>query len=271
MTTIKTSKHRKVIVVDYIMPVEFKLTGFRYYIENAEQIFQQRGKHLDVFIQTAKEKGEDPMEWWADDYWLYTETNLMRMSLFLSLYAFLELILEELCRLQQIEHDFTLTSTDLYGHGIERSKNYLTKVAGIDFAFGESKEWSEIKKYQKLRNHFAHKGLRLIVKNPKKFTPLEEFIRDHPELHHDFFSESAFAFTESTFTENELKSLEAFKDFDDKPYQHESFLGHDNSSYSIYGDDVEIKFGFCGMVIETIHLFWTQLIKSVQRTHASAR
>lgn len=95
------------------MPVEFKLTGFRYYIENAEQIFQQRGKHLDVLIQTAKEKGEDPMEWWADDYWLYTETNLMRMSLFLSLYAFLEQILEELCRYQQIEHNFTLTSTDL--------------------------------------------------------------------------------------------------------------------------------------------------------------
>ena len=113
-------------MVDYIMPVEFKLTGFRYYIENAEQIFQQREKNLNAPVQTAKEKGEDPMEWWADDYWLHTEINLMRMSLFLSLYAFLEQILEELCRFQQIEHDFTLTPTDLYGHGIGRSKNYLT-------------------------------------------------------------------------------------------------------------------------------------------------
>ncbi|MBK8899920.1 MAG: hypothetical protein IPM53_01935 [Anaerolineaceae bacterium] len=251
-------------MVDYIMPVESRLTGFKYYIEHAEQIFQQRETDLNALIQTSKEKGEDPMEWWADDYWLHTETNLMRMSIFLSLYAFLELILEELCRLQQIEHQLALKSTDLSGLGIERSKNYLKKVVGVDFAFG-GKEWNEIKNYQKLRNHFAHQGLRL-VKNPEKLTDLEKFIRDHSELHHNFFSES-----ETTFTGDQLKTFEAFKDFEDLPYL-PSFLGHDNSRYGgmdMYGDDIEIKGRFCEVVIETIHLFWTQLIQSVQRTHAS--
>lgn len=257
-------------MVDYITPIEHRLTGFKYYIEHAEQIFQQRGTDLNTLIQTSKENGEDPMEWWADDYWLHTERNLMRMSIFLSLYAFLELILEELCRLQQIEHDLALKTTDLSGLGIERSKNYLKKVVGVDFTFG-GKEWNEIKNYQKLRNHFAHQGLRL-VKNPEKHTALEKFIRDHSELHHNFFSES-----ESTFAENELKTFESFKDFDDLPdlpilsYVYEGFLGHNNShdGMGMYSDDIEIKVGFCGAVIETIHLFWTQLIQSVQRTHAS--
>jgi hypothetical protein len=193
------------------------------------------------------------------------------MSLFLSLYDFLELIMGELCYLQQIEHEFTLKPDDLTRRQgkIDQYKNYLMKVVGIDFTFG-GKEWSEIKKYQKLRNHFAHEGLRLTVKNYKKLTPV---IQHHPELHHNLFSKSTSGFT-LNMTAEELEELKKFGE--NKAQQRfailydEGFLGHNNQGMDMYGDDIEIKAGFCGAVVETIDSFWTQLIESVQRTHSSA-
>jgi len=51
--------------------------------------------------------------------------------------------------------------SDLNGKGIDRSTNYLEKVAGFNLR-KTSEEWNQIKKIQKIRNVIVHQDGRLI-------------------------------------------------------------------------------------------------------------
>lgn len=251
--------------MNYITPVKHKLTGFRYYTENIEQFFQQRENNLNDLMQASIEKDGHPREWWADDYWLTTETNLMRMSLFLSLYAFLELILKELCRFEQIEREISLPSTSLRKQGIEGCKIYLTKVIGIDFP-SESREWGEIKNYQKLRNHVAHKGLRLTYED-HEYNSLERFIKRHSELHHRNLEISG---TKLELSQEDIEELKKYKPNKKHQISYEGFLGS-GALNSMDEDNIEFNAGFCEEVIETIDSFWNQLIEKVQSANTSSQ
>jgi hypothetical protein len=55
---------------------------------------------------------------------------------------------------------FTVTLDDLRDKGIDRSTNYLQKVAGLDL-HGGSQEWLEIKKIQNIRNAIVHRAGKL--------------------------------------------------------------------------------------------------------------
>ncbi|MBW2035450.1 MAG: hypothetical protein JRI94_18075 [Deltaproteobacteria bacterium] len=77
-----------------------------------------------------------------------------------SLCGYFEHELDKLCILYRSEKSFKLAFTDLSGKGIDRSANYLEKVAGID-THKTSKEWNEIKKIQKIRNVIVHQDGRL--------------------------------------------------------------------------------------------------------------
>lgn len=244
--------------MNYITPVEHKLTGFRNYTESIEQFFQQRENHLEDLVQASIEKGEDPREWWAEDYWLTTETNLMRMSLFLSLYAFLEVILKELCRFEQVERGISKSLTDLQGGVIDRAKTYLKKEIGVDFP-GKSKEWNEIKDYQKLRNHLAHNGLRLTYED-RKYKDLERFIKRHSELHHRNLEISN---TRLELSQEDVEELKSYKPSKKDQIMHEGFLGSGVLN-SMGEDNIEFISDFCKEVIETIDSYWKQLIEQVQ-------
>jgi hypothetical protein len=85
---------------------------------------------------------------------------LQRRSALLTVCSYFENELDKLCRLYQSEKGFSVTVDDLRDKGIDRSTNYLQKVAGLDVHHA-SQEWREIKNIQKIRNNIVHRAGKL--------------------------------------------------------------------------------------------------------------
>lgn len=83
----------------------------------------------------------------------------------LTVSAYFEHELNELCRLYQSEKSFKLGLSDLGDKGIVRSSCYLEKMAGLD-THKTSEEWDHIKKIQEIRNVIVHQDGKL--HKPKK-------------------------------------------------------------------------------------------------------
>ncbi|VAW88886.1 hypothetical protein MNBD_GAMMA18-97 [hydrothermal vent metagenome] len=66
-------------------------------------------------------------------------------------------MLNELCRIVKRRSGFDLLLKDISGQGIERSKNYLSKVAGVKSPF-QSQSWNRAKLLAEIRNAIAHKN-----------------------------------------------------------------------------------------------------------------
>jgi hypothetical protein len=81
--------------------------------------------------------------------------SLQRRSAFLTIWGVLEHQLDELCLLYQNEKKFRLSFKDLSGSGLDRSTNYLEKVAGLQ-GLKASEEWDTLKALQRIRNLIAH-------------------------------------------------------------------------------------------------------------------
>ena len=86
--------------------------------------------------------------------------QLLRSSLFISAYSFLEQRLLDLCLHYQGKRDDQVLLEDLADNGIAKCKTYLKKVVRADFP-ESSHEWQQILKYNKLRNQLVHGGPRL--------------------------------------------------------------------------------------------------------------
>ncbi|WP_281659446.1 hypothetical protein [Halobacillus sp. Cin3] len=81
--------------------------------------------------------------------------SILRSSLLISIYSFLENQLIRLCKELQESRDLSIKVNNINNKGIEKAKIYLKNVVGIDFPTN-SKEWQDIKRYQYIRNNFAH-------------------------------------------------------------------------------------------------------------------
>lgn len=80
--------------------------------------------------------------------------KILRRSLFVSLYAVLESILNNECSSRR-KPEILLALSDIRGDGIERAKIYLEKVLKMNFP-SRSVEWQEIRNFSKLRNCLVH-------------------------------------------------------------------------------------------------------------------
>lgn len=87
---------------------------------------------------------------------------ILRTSLFLSTYTFLEKTLNKLCK--DYEEDNNVKLKDIRHNGITKSKFYLTNVCNIEFP---DKDWHLILQYNVIRNSLAHDGYSLLISNPK--------------------------------------------------------------------------------------------------------
>jgi hypothetical protein len=133
--------------------------------------------------------------------------RILRQSLFLALYADCEMYLNYQCyELQRIK-EFSLSLKDLSGSGIIRARNYLTKVAQINFPNG--KEWQEIQTYGKLRNCFAHNDGELTNLSESEAKFLKEYALNNPYLE---VKEASVTYIEikKGFCEEALKIFDAF-------------------------------------------------------------
>lgn len=80
--------------------------------------------------------------------------NTQRKSTFISLISYFENSMNELCEIYEYHNKLTVNYKDMNGKGIERAKLYLVKIVGLDFP--TTKNWSEIKILQRIRNNFVH-------------------------------------------------------------------------------------------------------------------
>ncbi len=94
-------------------------------------------------------------------------------SVVILLYTIIEESLEKICFHLKHLMCLKLSTNDLKGSGIERSKNYIIKCCGLNFP-RDTHEWRMIKNLAKIRHCIVHAGGNIQdVRNPSK---LEEII-----------------------------------------------------------------------------------------------
>jgi hypothetical protein len=123
--------------------------------------FEQR-KRIEVVDDYARvvHQGLHDETWDLSTIFREYFPSLQRRSALLTVCSYFENELDKLCRLYQSEKDFSVTVDDLLGRGIDRSTNYLQKVAGLD-VHRTSQEWREIKNIQNIRNDIVHRAGKL--------------------------------------------------------------------------------------------------------------
>jgi hypothetical protein len=157
-------------------------------------------------INFTSEMAYDPEFSGLSDYDHYFPM-IFRQSLFLALYADCEKYLNYQCQELQRMRNFSLSLKDLSGNGIIRARNYLTKVAQVNFPDG--KEWQEIQSYGKLRNCFAHNDGELTGLSESDAKFLKEYASKNPYLE---VKEATVVFIEikKGFCEEAIKVFDAF-------------------------------------------------------------
>jgi hypothetical protein len=76
-------------------------------------------------------------------------------SNFIVLYSLFEFVLNEICYAIEKKSSFKLKLTDIHGSGIERAKDYLTKVAEMKMPF-QQKDWDRVILLSKIRHKIVH-------------------------------------------------------------------------------------------------------------------
>lgn len=151
---IASSLQRAAISIDFdnlIAHCDFLLKGLASESERFEKLVEDESKNIN------DDGNENYVEWLADDLWRLNDVfpSIQAASVFLLAYGMFEKNLNEIARTAGSGIGIKLKMNDLNGQGIERAKNYLSKVCEVTEPF-KSLEWQMIKNFAKLRNLIAH-------------------------------------------------------------------------------------------------------------------
>lgn len=141
----------------YVLEVDFQLDSFREYLKLTEKVINNEIKDKIEKYNKFLEEAPDfviEMEHDFEDHEIKIHTQqLYYNSLFISMYSFLEKKMFQLCKLAEDKN--IINVNDLSGDGIFKYYKYFKKVLLINLDEINT-EWTEINKYNKLRNHFVH-------------------------------------------------------------------------------------------------------------------
>jgi hypothetical protein len=139
-----------------------RLEEFRQYTLEIEAKFDSDKKSLaNSYDEAIKGLSEDQKreidDYFADDYYIIDEIHvgLYRKSTLVSVYSCLENALRILCRHLCARHGYPVKLDDLRGEGIVRAKDYLEKLAKVDFS-ALNDEWSHLMTLNRIRNCIVH-------------------------------------------------------------------------------------------------------------------
>jgi hypothetical protein len=119
---------------------------------------------------------------WNGEVWLAakdTFPQVLRTSLFVALYSMLEAELEMLCRSLQMEMSLKIAPSDLAGRGIQRSRQYMTKVCDVPFP-NTASSWTTIQGLAAIRNLIVH--MRGFLGDNRASNATREFVAGHGDL-----------------------------------------------------------------------------------------
>jgi len=98
---------------------------------------------------------------WEESQIAMAENSFLQLnnsSIFLLTIAHFENGLRLLCEYYKKERKITLSWRDLKGSSLDVYKNYFIKVVGLNYNFGKSTKWSEMRESYLIRNFLIHKG-----------------------------------------------------------------------------------------------------------------
>ncbi len=140
----------------------YRLEEFRQYTLEIESKFNSDKNALsNSYDEAIKGSSEDEIrevgDYFSEDYYMIEEIHvgMYRKSTLVSVYSFLENSMNGLCRHLSSRHNYPVKLNDLRGEGIVRAKDYLEKLAQIDFA-AINGEWSHLMDLNKIRNCIVH-------------------------------------------------------------------------------------------------------------------
>lgn len=149
---------------NYFLEIDFRYDPLISYLKSYNEWIDNYHKELEVKIESWNKKSEKVTKDRPSGFEFYEmdiiesgefETIFYSSSL-IFLYAMFEHDLNELCnKIKKIE-GFSLSVYDLNGKGIKRARNYLTKVASIDFESSLDNEWHILNNFGKIRNALVH-------------------------------------------------------------------------------------------------------------------
>jgi hypothetical protein len=171
-------------------------TIFTQLIEIAEKGFQNEQNTLDetfrkIIDEDQANSGNNELSLKINQWlWDYSKDrvkifvpSLFRESVFLTIYAFLEDILAQVCTHLYASKSLSLQPNDLRGRGIERSRIYLKKIVGINFPDQPESKWDILISYSRLRNNIVHNFAGIdLANNSKSGDLLLKFIRTQGTL-----------------------------------------------------------------------------------------
>jgi hypothetical protein len=141
----------------YIIDVQFQLDAFREYIQMTEGLIEQEVKQTiskyEKYYNDSLENGEGLVHDLGDHEVKKNIQSLYYSSLFISIYSFLEKKMFQLCLIGGTGQN--LKVEDLAGRGIDKFKNYITKVLNVDLRSVQS-DWETIQKLNVVRNLLVH-------------------------------------------------------------------------------------------------------------------
>jgi hypothetical protein len=105
-------------------------------------------------------RGLDSDSYDVESLWNEYFPSLLRRSALITVYGYFEHELVKLCYQFKNEKDFRLSLTDLKDDGIERSVNYLWKVANLDVHKG-TQTWESMSHVRIIRNAVVHRDGRI--------------------------------------------------------------------------------------------------------------
>src|ERR1039457_2740122 len=124
---------RKVVLNWYRYDVSFSVELITSFVQGIErQAAESILNYRNTKRSEDEHRGLDEGSWDLKEIFEEYFPSLQRRSALLTVWGFLEHELDKLCLLHQSERCFKLTFRNLGGQGIDRSTDYLEKVAGLE-------------------------------------------------------------------------------------------------------------------------------------------
>lgn len=195
--------------------ISINLDNLSEYARTIEDLLNRKLKNFTSWVEKEASKltagqQEDFYEFYADDYNQLSGIfpNILRSSLFIMHYAFLENQLVNLCEYLYKQYNYPVRLSDKFTDrpkkGIFRAQSYLKKIAKIDFP-DQTASWDDIVSYNHIRNFIIHNGGRL--DKSRRAEKVESFIAARPSISLDHLKSIQFSKDFCPEVSNTLKSF----------------------------------------------------------------
>jgi len=167
------------------------------HIIKSKQDWEKKIQQQAQLIQDPQKRDEF-LDFSSDEYWEFEEyERTLRNSFLVIVYAFVEFRLGSFCSTVEKRLKLPISWKDLRGEdNADRARIYLEKLGGLKFPV-KSKEWQNIRRYEKLRHYIVHRGGRV----PKDEKDIWSFVQKKQLVMSDRFIDNELLITTAFCTE----------------------------------------------------------------------